>query len=81
MEASDIATITIDHSNKENVPPACNTNKVKNKNHNKPKPNRVPLTDITNLFNNSATATFTLAHQQQNIVSALPGTTLRMGFR
>ncbi|KAL5147787.1 hypothetical protein HKD37_06G017392 [Glycine soja] len=67
---------------RENVPPACNTNKVKRKNHNNPKPKkRVPLADITNRFNNSATTTFTLAHQQQSGVSVLSGRTLRMGFR
>lgn len=51
---------------------------------------RVPLADITNLFNNFVTSiTFTLSHQQQQfgVSSALPrraprtSKTLRMGFR
>jgi len=78
MEVDNTSTI-LSQNNKENVPPACNTNKVKNKNNTNCK--RVPLTDITNLFNNSAKTTFTIVHQQQVRVSDLPGKTLRMGFR
>ncbi|KAG2397115.1 uncharacterized protein HKW66_Vig0146490 [Vigna angularis] len=73
-DADKIDIIILKQNNKENVPPACNSsnsnnNKIKNKKNTNPK--RVPLTDITNLFNNSA----------KTRVSTLPGNTLRMGFR
>ncbi|RZB75509.1 hypothetical protein D0Y65_034105 [Glycine soja] len=87
-------------------PTTCNsnTNKVKSKTpiphitaksfknmkRTKKMPKRVPLADITNLFNNFVTTTtFTLSHhhQQFGVSSALPSRTprtsktLRMGFR
>ncbi|XP_027348179.1 pentatricopeptide repeat-containing protein At3g58590 [Abrus precatorius] len=79
MEASDTATTIFDESNKENVPPTCDNNKgmtpiphtttaLKNKKGCNRKPKRVPLADITNLFNNSTT---TRPHQRQIGVSDL----------
>ncbi|KAK7312855.1 hypothetical protein VNO77_37048 [Canavalia gladiata] len=101
MEVTDSANVIIifDQSNKENIPPLCNTNKGKIpilhpttslKKCDKPKSKRVPLADITNLFNNpTSTATFTLPHQHPNGVLDLPrrtssvhdSGTLRMRFR
>ncbi|KAH1128202.1 hypothetical protein GYH30_016669 [Glycine max] len=75
MKFHDTAIIISDQDNKESVPPTYNTNKVsilhmptsfKNNKHNMQKPKRVPLADITNLFNNSVATTFTLAHHQQS---------------
>ncbi|KAK7312854.1 hypothetical protein VNO77_37047 [Canavalia gladiata] len=100
MEAINRANVIIvfDQSNKENVPPLCNTNKGKIPiphaptsfhKYGKQKPKRVPLADITNLFNNpTSTSTFTLPCQHPNGVSDLPrppsvydSRTLRMRFR
>ena len=103
------ATAISDQSNKENIPPfVCNNTKkgknliphvspsFKSNNVTKRRAKRIPLADITHLFNESTTtSTFTLAREQQFGVSAIPsaslprsGTpvvprskTLRMGFR
>ncbi|KAL2331646.1 hypothetical protein Fmac_019227 [Flemingia macrophylla] len=94
-------TFTHDDSEKENIPPLCNNGEkkknpipimpqsFKRKGKRSMKKKRVPLADITILFNNSA--------QEQNGVSSIPSAsvllqrstpmllrgskTLRMGFR
>ncbi|WJX69326.1 hypothetical protein P8452_53591 [Trifolium repens] len=95
-----ISTMSID-SNKENIPPVY-TNLEKNKNsiplmtsscfkkNSKRKMKRVPLADITNLFENSSTLTMT--REENGVSSVLPSTSivfrlnsrrraLRIGFR
>ncbi|KAK2424658.1 hypothetical protein QL285_034998 [Trifolium repens] len=94
-----ISTISID-SNKENIPPIY-TNLEKNKNsiplitssssfkkNSKRKMKRVPLADITNLFENSST----LTREENSVSFVLPSSSivfrsnsrrraLRIGFR
>jgi secreted trypsin-like serine protease len=93
-----ISTMSID-SNKENIPPVY-TNLEKNKNsiplmtsscfkkNSKRKMKRVPLADITNLFENSST----LTREENSVSSVLPSSSivfrsnsrrraLRIGFR
>jgi hypothetical protein len=94
-----ISTMSID-SNKENIPPVY-TNFEKNKNsiplitssssfkkNSKRKMKRVPLADITNLFENSST----LTREENSVSSVLPSSSivfrsnsrrraLRIGFR
>ncbi|KAL9297764.1 hypothetical protein ACSQ67_023660 [Phaseolus vulgaris] len=105
MEVFNTATIISDLGNKENVPPFCNSNvnkdkgktpvphikslSFKNKKRSTRKLKRLPLADVTNLFNNSATDVFNLSHHhhQQIGVSIIPkrtpssSKTLRMRFR
>ena len=105
MEVLNTPTIISNHANKENVPSFCNSyaNKDKGKTpipHIKsisfkkkkcstPNLKRLPLADVTNLFNNSPTDVFNLSHlQRQQIgVSVIPrrtscsSKTLRMRFR
>lgn len=95
--ASASASVISEQSNKENIPPppVCKAKGKKNPIPvkvkvpsfkggigNKRKPKRIPLADITQLFNNSE-----LPHQQLNgvfpsISQMVPASkTLRMGFR
>ena len=102
MDVFNTATIISDHGNKENVPPFCNSNvnkdkgkasiphimsiSFKNKKRSTRKLKRLPLADITNLFNNSATDVFDLSDPQMGF-SVIPrripccSKTLRMRFR
>ncbi|BAT89996.1 hypothetical protein LR48_Vigan08g099400 [Vigna angularis] len=102
MEIFYTATNISNHGNKENVPPFCNSNvnkdkgkitiphmmsiSFKNKKRSTLRLKRLPLTDVTNLFNNSATDVFNLSHQQMGF-SVIPrripccSKTLRMRFR
>ena len=59
----DTTLVTSNHINKENVPPTCVYNIDKCKKRSKQMYERVPLTEVTNLFNISATTFFTHACQ------------------
>ncbi|KAL2331649.1 hypothetical protein Fmac_019230 [Flemingia macrophylla] len=67
-------TFTLDQINRQNIPPLCNNSKKKKNPISlispsfKRKVKRVPLADITNLFNNSA--------HEQNGISALASASL-----
>ncbi|GAU27087.1 hypothetical protein TSUD_103960 [Trifolium subterraneum] len=66
-------------SNKENIPPVY-TNGEKNKNslsikkNNKRKMKRIPLADITNLFENSSA--LTMAREENGVSSVLPSASI-----
>ncbi|CAJ1978799.1 unnamed protein product [Sphenostylis stenocarpa] len=103
MEFCYTATTISNHGNKENVPPIgssyVNKDKsktpiphimsisFKNKKRSTRKLKRLPLADVTNLFNSNATDVFNLSHHQHIGASAILrrthgcSNTLRMGFR